>query len=194
MRDLTRYSHDCNNSQSRQRATAVDVDFARPIVGMLPAAPLIDPRLVFLEGAAARLVLVEACVLCLDDAFEGLLPAIYKFADCRCYREILESFDRWDDDHRSRRSRHHDHGDAADHGRADCGDGWLRGLVRAVATATEGDRNSILFWAACRGSEAVRDGKAAEGFVNNVLLEAAKRCGLGELEAKRTIQSGMRRT
>jgi hypothetical protein len=191
MRDLTRHSHDCNNSQSRERATPVDVDFARPIVGMLPAAPLIDPRLAFFARAGALHILIEAGGLSVDEAFGRLTPAIYEFADCRCYREILESFDRWDDDHCS---RHHDYGDAADPGRADCGDGWLRGLVRAVATATEGDRNSILFWAACRGSEAVRDGKAAEGFVNNVLLEAAKRCGLGEVEAKRTIQSGMRRT
>jgi hypothetical protein len=152
----------------------------------------LDPRLVFLERAAALRILIKAGELSVDEAFDQrLMPAIYKFADCRCYREILEGFDRWDDDHRS---RHHDHEGATDHGRADCSDGWLRGLARAVATASEGDRNSILFWAACRGSEAVRDGKAAEGFVNNVLLEAAKRCGLSELEAKRTIKSGMRRT
>jgi hypothetical protein len=74
------------------------------------------------------------------------------------------------------------------------GDGWLRGLVRTVATAAEGERNSILFWAACRGGEAVRDGKAAEAFVVDVLVEAAKHAGLPEPEAHRTIQSGMQRT
>jgi hypothetical protein len=71
------------------------------------------------------------------------------------------------------------------------GDGWLRGLARTVATAAEGQRNSILFWAACRGGEAVRDGKAAEDFVVDVLVEAAKHAGLPQLEAQNTIQSGM---
>jgi hypothetical protein len=70
---------------------------------------------------------------------------------------------------------------------------WLRGLVRLVAWAPEGQRNSILFWAACRGAEAVRDGKAAEDFVVDVLIEAAKLAGLPEREAQRTIKSGIRR-
>jgi hypothetical protein len=72
-------------------------------------------------------------------------------------------------------------------------DGWLRGLVRLVAWAPEGQRNSILFWASCRAGEAVRDGKAAEAFVIDVLAEAARHAGLTEREAQRTIQSGLRR-
>jgi Bifunctional DNA primase/polymerase, N-terminal len=71
--------------------------------------------------------------------------------------------------------------------------GWLRGLVRSVAGASEGQRNSILFWASCRAGEAVRDGKAAEDFVIDVLLRAAAHAGLSRLEAQRTIYSGMRR-
>jgi hypothetical protein len=71
-------------------------------------------------------------------------------------------------------------------------DAWLRGLVRLVAWAPEGQRNQILFWAACRGGEAVRAGKEAESFVIDVLIEAAKHAGLPEREAQRTIQSGMR--
>jgi hypothetical protein len=74
------------------------------------------------------------------------------------------------------------------------GHGWLRGLVRIVANSTEGQRNRILFWAACRGGEAVRDGKAGEDFVVDVLTEAAGRAGLPQPEAKRTIQSGIRRS
>jgi hypothetical protein len=74
------------------------------------------------------------------------------------------------------------------------GDGWLRGLVRIVAKATEGQRNRILFWASCRAGEAVRDGKAGENFVIDVLVEAAARAGLPEREAKSTIRSGMQRT
>jgi hypothetical protein len=73
-----------------------------------------------------------------------------------------------------------------------CGDGWLRGLVRTVASAAQGHRNSVLFWASCRAGDAVRDGKADEAFVVDVLLEAATHAGLPQPEAKRTIQSGMR--
>ena len=73
------------------------------------------------------------------------------------------------------------------------GDGWLRGLVRLVANATEGQRNRILFWAACRGAEKVRDGRAVEGFVIDVLIAAATRAGLPTREAERTIKSGMNR-
>jgi hypothetical protein len=73
-------------------------------------------------------------------------------------------------------------------------DAWLRGLVRLVAWAPEGRRNAILFWASCRGGEAVRDGKAPEGFVVDVLIEAATYVGLTEPEARRTIQSGLRTT
>ena len=74
-----------------------------------------------------------------------------------------------------------------------CNDAWLRGLVRTVAGAAVGQRNAILFWAACRGAEAVRAGKADEAFVVDVLIEAAMHAGLPEREAQRTIQSGMNR-
>jgi hypothetical protein len=73
------------------------------------------------------------------------------------------------------------------------GDGWLRGLARSVANATEGQRNSVLFWASCRAGAAVRDGKVAEAFVIDVLVEAATHAGLTEREAARTIRSGMQR-
>jgi len=36
-----------------------------------------DPRLVFLERAAARLILVEACALDLEEAIEGLVHAFH---------------------------------------------------------------------------------------------------------------------
>jgi hypothetical protein len=73
------------------------------------------------------------------------------------------------------------------------GNYWLRGLIRIVANAPEGQRNSILFWAACRGGEAVRDGKADEGFVTGVLLEAALHAGLDQHSAHKTIASGLNR-
>jgi hypothetical protein len=74
------------------------------------------------------------------------------------------------------------------------GDGWLRGLVRIVAGAGIGERNSVLFWASCRAGEAVRDGKAVESFVTDVLIEAAGHAGLSAREAARTVRSGMQRT
>jgi hypothetical protein len=71
-------------------------------------------------------------------------------------------------------------------------EGWLRGLVRTVGGATEGQRNQTLFWAACRAGEAVREGKAASGFVTEVLIEAAANAGLTRSESLRTIDSGLR--
>jgi hypothetical protein len=41
-----------------------------------PQAEILDPRLVFLERAAARLQLVNSADMTLDEAIEGLLEAI----------------------------------------------------------------------------------------------------------------------
>jgi putative DNA primase/helicase len=57
------------------------------------------------------------------------------------------------------------------------GDSWLRGLARTVASAAEGQRNSTLFWAACRARDAIDSGKGDEDFVVDVLLEAARHAG-----------------
>jgi Bifunctional DNA primase/polymerase, N-terminal len=73
------------------------------------------------------------------------------------------------------------------------GDAWLRGLVRTVVSAGIGSRNSALFWASCRAGEAVREGKVGEHFAINVLTEAARRVGLSQSEAVRTIRSGINR-
>jgi hypothetical protein len=74
-----------------------------------------------------------------------------------------------------------------------CGDGWLRGLIRFVAYAAESERNQKLFWAACRAGEVVREGNADEGFVAEVLLEAALHAGLDQRGAQATIRSGLQR-
>lgn len=74
------------------------------------------------------------------------------------------------------------------------GDAWLRGLVRCVATAGIGHRNATLFWASCRCAEAIRDGKAAEAFVVDVLIQAAMHAGLPAQEALKTVKSGIHRT
>jgi hypothetical protein len=56
-----------------------------------------------------------------------------------------------------------------------------------VLNAREGERNNILFWASCRAHE-----EGGSNFAQTMLLEAAKRAGLPEGEARRTISSGFK--
>lgn len=67
----------------------------------------------------------------------------------------------------------------------------LAGLVRLVANAAERERNSKLFWAACRAGEAIRAGTLTETAAIAVLTEAATRAGLSEIEAHKTAASGV---
>jgi hypothetical protein len=68
----------------------------------------------------------------------------------------------------------------------------LRGLIRVVATAREGERNQITYWAACRVGEMVVAGKLSESNAVVLLVEAASRTGLCRDEASRTVISGLR--
>ncbi len=68
----------------------------------------------------------------------------------------------------------------------------LAGLVQAVLDAVPGERNSRLFWAACRGAEMVTDGTPVE-VVADALLLAAEAVGLDRGSAAATIRSGLRR-
>jgi Bifunctional DNA primase/polymerase, N-terminal len=69
----------------------------------------------------------------------------------------------------------------------------LRGLVRVVLDATpERDRNTRLFWSACRAGELVSAGQVDGPTATEVLVDAATRTGLPEPEARRTIASGLR--
>ncbi|NUK43537.1 DNA primase, partial [Streptomyces lunaelactis] len=64
-----------------------------------------------------------------------------------------------------------------------------QGLVQFVLAAHEGQRNTRLFWAACRAYE--------NGFGDDLadaLTEAAVRAGLTEREARATIASADRLT
>ncbi|KMS81331.1 DNA primase [Streptomyces leeuwenhoekii] len=70
---------------------------------------------------------------------------------------------------------------------APCGPG--HGLVQFVLSAHEGQRNTRLFWAACRAYE---DG-IGPGLAEP-LLRAARRTGLTEAEARATIASAARMT
>jgi RepB DNA-primase from phage plasmid len=62
----------------------------------------------------------------------------------------------------------------------------VAGLVTAVAEAQQGNRNAILFWAACTARE---DGLDAREELHHAALEA----GLGEFEIERTLDSAERR-
>jgi hypothetical protein len=64
-----------------------------------------------------------------------------------------------------------------------------RGLVQFVLTAHEGQRNTRLFWAACRAYE-----NGIGPALLDPLLEAARATGLTEREARATIASAARMT
>jgi hypothetical protein len=68
----------------------------------------------------------------------------------------------------------------------------LQRLARRVIHTPEGQRNGVLFWAACRLAEEIRNGKIDERSGVAVLTGAAPRAGLPEGEAKATIGSGLK--
>jgi hypothetical protein len=69
----------------------------------------------------------------------------------------------------------------------------VMGLVRVVASAPQGQRNASLFWAASRASEIIGQGELSAAHAEAVLVEAAARSGLDQVEARQTIQSAFRR-
>lgn len=68
----------------------------------------------------------------------------------------------------------------------------LRGVARRVEHATEGERNSVTYWAACKAAELVSSGLLELGFASEVITLAAARAGLSVTEAKRTVASAFR--
>jgi Bifunctional DNA primase/polymerase, N-terminal len=69
------------------------------------------------------------------------------------------------------------------------------GIIRAVLDAREGDRNKLLFWAACRARDMVAADEldhAAGVQVLEALRNAAAEVGLSQREIDRTITSAMR--
>jgi hypothetical protein len=76
-----------------QSAKSIEIFFTEPeipaIFSALEKLSEIDPRLIFLARAAARLDLVETGVMELDEAFDGLVSSL----SCGCSREMVE---RWE--------------------------------------------------------------------------------------------------
>lgn len=63
---------------------------------MATAHPTIDSRLAFLARASAWHTLIEAGAADLEPAIESLTPAFFDFAVCECDREILNEWERED--------------------------------------------------------------------------------------------------
>jgi hypothetical protein len=68
----------------------------------------------------------------------------------------------------------------------------LAALVRKVAGATEGERNTITFWAGCRAGEMAASGLIGADTAAAVIANAALLAGLSPAEADGTAWSGVR--
>jgi hypothetical protein len=69
----------------------------------------------------------------------------------------------------------------------------IDGILRLVADAPQGQRNSILHWSACRMGERVDAGQIGIGEAEGMLIDAAAAAGLAMQEARATVRSGLRR-
>ena len=65
----------------------------------------------------------------------------------------------------------------------------LARLVMVVLDADEGNRNLVLFWAACRAVEYVRAGRVHEDDVRSLLYDAGRGAGLDHGETRTTVAS-----
>lgn len=68
----------------------------------------------------------------------------------------------------------------------------IDGILRAVASAREGERNGILFWGACRLRERAINGQIDLRHGASLLTAAARATGLSGREAEQTIASAWR--
>lgn len=70
----------------------------------------------------------------------------------------------------------------------------LERLLQKVATAANGERNNLLFWASCRIGEWIKLGELPQEAGESALLYAARYVGLPDREAIATIYSAFERT
>lgn len=69
----------------------------------------------------------------------------------------------------------------------------LRGLIEFAQNAPQGQRNTSVFWAACRAAELAVDGKANPHAIRERLKIAGQMAGLSRDEIERTVDSAMKR-
>lgn len=69
----------------------------------------------------------------------------------------------------------------------------MHALIARLRRAGQGERNSILFWAACRAGESIEQGKATLHDAG-ALIDAAIEIGLDPSEAEATWRNGITRT
>jgi hypothetical protein len=69
----------------------------------------------------------------------------------------------------------------------------IEGIVRTIAGAPEGQRNSITFWGGCRLAEMASAGLIGRNTAIALAVEAASRTGLSRIEARRTLESAFQR-
>lgn len=71
-------------------------------------------------------------------------------------------------------------------------DSGVEAIRRLVSGAAEGQRNSVLFWGSCRFAERVRVRGMSASVAESLLIDAARACGLSDIEGRRTIRSALR--
>lgn len=69
----------------------------------------------------------------------------------------------------------------------------IKGLLKAVLQAEKGNRNRLLFWAACRLAEMIRTELVAYELAEALLERAGEELGLSAREIRSTIASGLRK-
>jgi hypothetical protein len=68
----------------------------------------------------------------------------------------------------------------------------IAGLIRTIANASEGERNHVTFWGACRFAELVQQGAIGATAATDIIIEAASRAGLHHDEARKAAASAFR--
>jgi hypothetical protein len=68
----------------------------------------------------------------------------------------------------------------------------VEGIVGTIATAREGERNSVLHWGACRLAELVQQSCLTAGDAFALAVEAGRKAGLPHVEASRTVKRVLR--
>jgi hypothetical protein len=68
----------------------------------------------------------------------------------------------------------------------------LRGVLNRVTMAKEGERNAIVFWAACRLLEFGAEGFLGQSYAEECLIRAASDAGLHPAETRTAFASAVK--